>query len=181
MSEKEQNRNEDQDLLDDFQGEEGDQQQEEEGEEEGVANNDASDSKEKNDEILQQKEEDKRSIFVQNVEYNTTKEELMDIFKDCGEIEKITIPQTRQGQGKGFAYIQFVDKDSVEQAKALSDSIHRGRAIKVLPKRTNQHGFKKKSFKPNGFNKSFPFMKNSIMKGFMFGGAGYYKKKFNPH
>ncbi|EAR98651.1 polyadenylate-binding protein (macronuclear) [Tetrahymena thermophila SB210] len=180
MSEKEQDR-EDQELLNQFQEDEEELQQEEEGEEEGVATNDASDSKEKNDEIIQQKEEDKRSIFVQNVEYNTTKEELMDIFKDCGEIEKITIPQTRQGQGKGFAYIQFVDKSSVELAKALSDSIHRGRAIKVLPKRTNQHGFKKKSFKPNGFSKSFPYMKNSIMKGFMFGGAGYYKKKFNPH
>ena len=37
------------------------------------------------------KQEDTKSVFVQNVDYQTTKEELEIIFEDCGQIERITI------------------------------------------------------------------------------------------
>ena len=35
------------------------------------------------------------------------------------------------GTPKGFAYIEFADKDSVETAMALDESLFRGRQIKV--------------------------------------------------
>lgn len=39
-----------------------------------------------------------------------------------------------------FAYIEFADKDSVQTAMALDDSLFKGRQIKVNPKRTNTPG-----------------------------------------
>ena len=39
-----------------------------------------------------------------------------------------------------FAYIEFADKDSVQTAMALDDSLFKGRLIKVNPKRTNRPG-----------------------------------------
>ena len=35
------------------------------------------------------------------------------------------------GHPKGFAYVEFSDKDSVSTAMALDDSLFRGRQIKV--------------------------------------------------
>ena len=35
------------------------------------------------------------------------------------------------GHPKGFAYVEFTDKDSVQTAMALDDSLFRGRQIKV--------------------------------------------------
>ncbi len=35
------------------------------------------------------------------------------------------------GHPKGFAYVEFADKDSVQTAMALDDSLFRGRQIKV--------------------------------------------------
>ena len=40
------------------------------------------------------------------------------------------------GHPKGFAYVEFTDKDSVQTAMALDDSLFRGRQIKV---RSFQH------------------------------------------
>ena len=36
------------------------------------------------------------------------------------------------GHPKGFAYVEFTDKDSVSTAMALDESLFRGRQIKVL-------------------------------------------------
>jgi polyadenylate-binding protein 2 len=35
------------------------------------------------------------------------------------------------GHPKGFAYVEFADKDSVQTAMALDESLFRGRQIKV--------------------------------------------------
>jgi polyadenylate-binding protein 2 len=41
---------------------------------------------------------------------------------------------------KGFAYIEFTEKESVDASLALDGSILCGRQIKVMPKRTNRPG-----------------------------------------
>ena len=49
---------------------------------------------------------DAKSIFIENVDYKTTKEELELIFEDCGTITRVTIlkdPITKQP--KGCAYL----------------------------------------------------------------------------
>ena len=48
-------------------------------------------------------------------------------------ISRVTILCNKyDGHPKGFAYVEFTDKDSVQTAMALDDSLFRGRQIKVM-------------------------------------------------
>ena len=77
-------------------------------------------------------EVDARSVYVGNVDYGATAEELEQHFHGCGSINRVTILCNKfDGQPKGFAYVEFTDKDSVDTAMALDDSLFRGRQIKV--------------------------------------------------
>ncbi|KAI8454290.1 polyadenylate-binding protein 2 [Phakopsora pachyrhizi] len=85
---------------------------------------------------------DSRSVYVGNVDYGSTAEEIQAHFASCGTINRITILCDKfTGQPKGFAYIEFADPVLVHQACLLNDSLFRGRQIKVTPKRTNIPGF----------------------------------------
>jgi len=96
-------------------------------------------------------EVDNRSIYVGNVDYGATAEELEQHFHGCGSINRVTILCNKfDGHPKGFAYIEFGDKDSVQTAMALDESIFRGRQIKVMPKRTNRPGISTTNRPPRG-------------------------------
>ncbi|KFV48455.1 Polyadenylate-binding protein 2, partial [Gavia stellata] len=79
-------------------------------------------------------EVDQRSIYVGNVDYGGTAEELESHFNSCGQINRVTILCDT------YAYIEFEEKSSVKAAVELDESVFRGRVIKVLPKRTNMPG-----------------------------------------
>ncbi|NXA35059.1 PABP2 protein, partial [Eudromia elegans] len=84
---------------------------------------------------------DQRSIYVGNVDYGGTAEELESHFNSCGQINRVTILCDKfSGHPKGYAYIEFEEKSSVKAAVELDESVFRGRVIKVLPKRTNMPG-----------------------------------------
>jgi polyadenylate-binding protein 2 len=57
------------------------------------------------------------SIYIGNVDYSATEEELRDSFLDCGGIVRVTIIKNmKTGHPKGAAFIEFIDKDGVEAA-----------------------------------------------------------------
>ncbi|CAK8682409.1 polyadenylate-binding protein 2-B-like [Clavelina lepadiformis] len=86
-------------------------------------------------------EADARSVFVGNVDYGATAEELEHHFHGAGSVNRVTILCDKfSGHPKGFAYIEFADKDSVDTATALDGTLFRGRQLQVNPKRTNKHG-----------------------------------------
>merc|ERR1711953_1647642 len=86
-------------------------------------------------------DEDSRSVYVGNVDYAATATDLEQHFHGCGSVNRVTILCDRfSGQPKGFAYVEFTDKESVEVATQLTDSLFKGRQIKVTPKRTNIPG-----------------------------------------
>ncbi|NWI97775.1 PABP2 protein, partial [Pitta sordida] len=86
-------------------------------------------------------EADQRSIYVGNVDYGGTAEELESHFNSCGQINRVTILCDKfSGHPKGYAYIEFEEKSSVRAAVELDESTFRGRVLKVLPKRTNMPG-----------------------------------------
>ncbi|NXB13600.1 EPA2A protein, partial [Rhagologus leucostigma] len=86
-------------------------------------------------------EADQRSIYVGNVDYGGTAEELESHFNSCGHINRVTILCDKfSGHPKGYAYIEFEEQSSVKAAVELDESVFRGRVIKVLPKRTNMPG-----------------------------------------
>ncbi|KAE8633464.1 hypothetical protein XENTR_v10001890 [Xenopus tropicalis] len=91
--------------------------------------------------IEEKMEADARSIYVGNVDYGATAEELEAHFHGCGSVNRVTILCDKYtGHPKGFAYIEFSDKESVRTSLALDESLFRGRQIKVVPKRTNRPG-----------------------------------------
>ncbi|KAJ5145503.1 uncharacterized protein N7515_000067 [Penicillium bovifimosum] len=94
-------------------------------------------------ESLQENKEDidARSIFVGNVDYGASPEEIQAHFQSCGSINRVTILLDKfTGQPKGYAYVEFAEPSLVAQALVLNESVFRGRNLKVVPKRTNLPG-----------------------------------------
>ncbi|RSL47594.1 Polyadenylate-binding protein 2 [Fusarium sp. AF-6] len=84
---------------------------------------------------------DSRSIFVGNVDYSASPEEIQAHFQSCGSINRVTILLDKfTGQPKGYAYVEFTEPSLVAQALVLNESVFKGRNIKVTPKRTNIPG-----------------------------------------
>lgn len=94
---------------------------------------------------------DARSIWIGNVDYGATAEELEAHFHGCGAVSRVTILCDKfTGHPKGFAYMEFAEREAVELSVALDDSLFRGRQIKVTPKRTNRPGISSTNRPPRG-------------------------------
>ncbi|XP_008381987.3 polyadenylate-binding protein 3 isoform X2 [Malus domestica] len=87
------------------------------------------------------------------VDYACTPEEVQQHFQSCGTVNRVTILTDKFGQPKGFAYVEFVETEAVQEALGLNESELHGRQLKVLPKRTNVPGMKQ--YRPRRFN---PYM-----------------------
>ncbi|XP_072971628.1 polyadenylate-binding protein 2-like isoform X1 [Typha angustifolia] len=98
-------------------------------------------------------EVDSRSVFVGNVDYACTPEEVQQHFQSCGTVNRVTILTDKFGQPKGFAYVEFLETEAIQEALQLNESELHGRQIKVSAKRTNVPGMKQ--FRPRRFN---PYM-----------------------
>ncbi|GJN88758.1 hypothetical protein Rhopal_001726-T1 [Rhodotorula paludigena] len=84
---------------------------------------------------------DSRSIYVGNVDYGSTPEEIQQHFSSCGTINRVTILFDKFTGPKGYAYVEFAEPSLVQNAMLLNESMFRGRQLKVSPKRTNVPGF----------------------------------------
>ncbi|KAI5840660.1 hypothetical protein DFP73DRAFT_597126 [Morchella snyderi] len=95
-----------------------------------------------NNDLREDKEDiDARSIFVGNVDYGASPEEIQAHFQSCGSINRVTILLDKfTGHPKGYAYVEFTEPSLVAQALVLNESVFRGRSLKVVPKRTNLPG-----------------------------------------
>lgn len=133
-------------------------------------------------------EVDSRSIYVGNVDYSATAQELEAHFHGCGSINRVTILCDKfTGHPKGFAYIEFGDKDAIQTAMALDDSLFKGRQIKVVCKRTNKPGisttdrFPRGSMRGGGGMPGFgaPFAGRG--RAAAFGGPAGARGGFNPY
>jgi len=87
------------------------------------------------------------------VDYSATAEKIQDHFRGCGAINRVTIPLNKYTSSpKGYAYVEFLELDSVEAALALDDTLFIDRQIHVVPKRTNVHGISTSNRPPRGGN-----------------------------
>ncbi|KAJ7968245.1 polyadenylate-binding protein 2-like [Quillaja saponaria] len=98
-------------------------------------------------------EVDSRSVFVGNVDYSCTPEEVQQHFQSCGTVNRVTIRTDKFGQPKGYAYVEFLEVEAVQEALLLNESELHGRQLKVTVKRTNVPGMKQ--YRPRRAN---PFM-----------------------
>ncbi|KAA0036316.1 hypothetical protein IC582_018336 [Cucumis melo] len=98
-------------------------------------------------------EADSRSVFVGNVDYACTPEEVQQHFQSCGTVNRVTILTDKFGHPKGFAYVEFVEAEAVQEALLLNETELHGRQLKVQQKRTNVPGMKQ--YFPQRYN---PYM-----------------------
>lgn len=84
---------------------------------------------------------DARSIFVGNVDYSASPEDIQAHFQSCGSINRVTILLDKfTGHPKGYAYVEFSEPSSVGPALVMNESFFHDRNLKVVPKRTNVPG-----------------------------------------
>jgi nucleolar protein 12 len=72
------------------------------------------------------------SVFVGNLPFDVKDEELWEEFKEFGEIKYVRVirnPSTFEG--KGIAYVCFVEKKPAKRAIAKNNSLFRGRRLRV--------------------------------------------------
>lgn len=59
------------------------------------------------------------SIFVGNLSYEVTQEDIVDVFAEYGKVQRVHIPTDREtGQKRGFAFVELETK--VQEAAAIS-------------------------------------------------------------
>lgn len=75
----------------------------------------------------------KRSIFVGNLAFDVTEEEVWSAFSVCGEIQNVRIIRDKTTNvGKGFGYVLFRERSSTSVAMQLNDSAEiKGRKVRV--------------------------------------------------
>jgi len=94
---------------------------------------------------------DNRSIFVGNVDYAASPEEIQAHFQSCGPINRVTILLDKfTGHPKGYAYVEFTEPSLVANALVLNESVFRDRNLKVVPKRTNVPGMNRGGYRGRG-------------------------------
>ncbi|KAG7165207.1 polyadenylate-binding protein 2-like [Homarus americanus] len=82
---------------------------------------------------------DVRSVYIGSLDGNITEEDLVEHFQLCGVVKSVNIQRKTSGKskGKGFAYILFKDKFSVDLALTLNGCACKGVKLKVEPKNTD--------------------------------------------
>lgn len=71
-------------------------------------------------------------IYVGNLSYDTTGEDLSELFGKFGQIAEVKLITDRDtGRSKGFAFITFGQSEPIEDALALNGTEFQGRRLKV--------------------------------------------------
>lgn len=74
----------------------------------------------------------KKKVYVSNLNYSITKDELRDFFSQCGEVLDISIPVDRDsGRSRGFAFVEFADEQNIQAAMQLAGQELKGRNVNV--------------------------------------------------
>lgn len=81
-------------------------------------------------------------LFVGNLSFRTTQDELFDIFTQYGTVDNVAIINDREtGQPRGFAFVEMANADEAEAAiAALNGTELGGRAINVNEARPRPEG-----------------------------------------
>ena len=90
------------------------------------------------------------NIYIGQLPYSVTEEELMEIFSEYGEIASLNLFKDRySGQSKGFGFIDMPNNSEADKAiKALNKTMLKGREIKVnqAEERRKKSKFRRRSY-----------------------------------
>lgn len=65
------------------------------------------------------------------MDYSCTPKEVQQHFHSCGTVNRVTIRTEKFGQSKGYAYVEFLEPDAVQEDLLLNESELHGRQLKV--------------------------------------------------
>jgi len=73
------------------------------------------------------------NIYVGNLSYSVTEEDLNDAFAEFGEVTSVNLIKDKfSGRSKGFGFVEMTDNsEAIAAIKALDDTDMKGRNIKV--------------------------------------------------
>ncbi|UCG92594.1 MAG: RNA-binding protein [candidate division WOR-3 bacterium] len=82
-------------------------------------------------------------LYVGNLSYSVTNEELRELFSNYGEVKQVNIVE-----GRGFGFVEMSNPSEAEKAKeALNGSNYKGRTLKVdearPPRNKERRGFRR--------------------------------------
>jgi len=76
--------------------------------------------------------DNKRAVFLGNLDFKTQEDEVRALFSKCGEVESVRLVRDAStGIGKGFGYVNFAAVESVELALRMANQEVGGRKIRV--------------------------------------------------
>ncbi|MFM7277528.1 MAG: RNA recognition motif domain-containing protein [Microcystis aeruginosa] len=92
------------------------------------------------------------SIFVGNLSYEISQEDLVDVFQEYGEVKRVHIPVDKDTQRKrGFAFVEMENKDQEAKAiEALDGADWMGRSMKVNEARDREERTERTPFNGGG-------------------------------
>lgn len=74
----------------------------------------------------------KTKIYVGNLSYNSTQEDISDFFSEYGKIENVHLMIDRDTQrSRGFAFVTFEKEEGAENALESNGKDLQGRALRV--------------------------------------------------
>jgi ribA/ribD-fused uncharacterized protein len=111
------------------------------------------------------------TVFVANLSYDVTEEELRDFFQSCGTIVSLTLPRDKKNnnQPKGIAFLSFSDFSGVLQATSRDGDEFKGRYVKVKKSDARKSDLVIPAVKNNNDNQMNNNYKNNSSSG---GGPG---------
>ncbi|MGB3511716.1 MAG: RNA-binding protein [Microcoleaceae cyanobacterium] len=73
------------------------------------------------------------SVYVGNLSYEATDEELTKVFEDYGSVKRVQVPTDRDtGRPRGFAFVEMeTDEEETAAIEALDGAEWMGRTLKV--------------------------------------------------
>lgn len=95
------------------------------------------------------------SIYVGNLSYDVTNDELEQVFAEYGKVSRVSLPMDREtGRPRGFAFVEMATKeDEAKAIEALNGAEWMGREMKVNEARPRSNsggggggGYRRNSF-----------------------------------
>ncbi|HAK46939.1 MAG TPA: RNA-binding protein [Spirochaeta sp.] len=74
-----------------------------------------------------------KTIYVGNLNYSTTEEDLNELFSQYGEVESVKLIMDREtNRPRGFGFVEMVEEDAATAAVSmLNDKDFKGRNLRV--------------------------------------------------
>lgn len=73
-----------------------------------------------------------KSIYVGNLPWSATEEEVRDLFSDYGNVISVKLVSDREtGRARGFGFVEMEDADAEKAIEALDNTSLKGRTLRV--------------------------------------------------